>query len=179
MSTLTVASISGPASNSYIMDVASLAILRSAANDFRVTGIQTTGGTNMIDFNNSTNLCTLEARTRVVAAYSEPINMNNSMSGNTITWNLDASNNFFVNVPGSTTWTLGTPSNMVDGKSGIIMVALNGSSNMNFAGSTFVFKDGTAPSFSGSTLNILAYYVQTDPRNGNRRIVIIPTLNMG
>jgi hypothetical protein len=28
-------------------------------------------------------------------------------------------------------------------------------------------------------LNMLAYYVQTDPSNGSRRIVIVPTLNLG
>jgi hypothetical protein len=59
------------------------------------------------------------------------------------------------------------------------MVRLGSSSNLNFAGSTFIFGEATAPSFSGSTLNMLAYYVQTDPSNGSRRIVIVPTLNLG
>jgi hypothetical protein len=179
MSTLTVGSLSGPASSSYILDVAAGATLRSQNSRIRTLGLQDTGGTNMIAFDDGSDVITLEAKTAVTAAYSSPVNMNNSMSGNTITWNLNTGQNYYVNVPNSTTYTLGSPSNQHDGKSGIIMVRLNSSSNLNFAGSTFIFPEASAPSFSGNTLNMLAYYVQTNPADGNRRIVIVPTLNLG
>jgi len=179
MSTLTVGSLAGPSSASYILDIASGATLRSQNNPIRTVGLQDSGGTNMIAFDDASDLVTLEAKTRVIAAYAEPVNMNNSLSGSTITWNLNTGQNFYVNVPNSNTYTLGSPSNQHDGKSGIIMVRLGSSSNLNFAGSTYVFGEATAPSFSGNTLNMLAYYVQTDPSNGSRRIVIVPTLNLG
>jgi len=82
--------------------------------------------------------------------------------GATITADFAAANNFSVTLGGNR--TLGNPTNVVAGQSGIIKISQDGTGGRTLAyGSSWDFPAGTVPSLTttANAVDILAYYVDT------------------
>jgi hypothetical protein len=80
--------------------------------------------------------------------------------GATITADFDAANNFSVTLGGNR--TLGNPTNVVVGQSGIIKITQDATGSRTLAyGSSWDFSGGVAPTLTitANAVDILAYYV--------------------
>jgi uncharacterized YccA/Bax inhibitor family protein len=85
--------------------------------------------------------------------------------GATIAINLALANNFYVTLGGNR--TLGAPTNMVGGQSGIILVLQDGTGSRTLAyNSVFKFPGGTAPTLTtgANSVDLLAYHVESASR---------------
>jgi hypothetical protein len=85
--------------------------------------------------------------------------------GATIAINLALANNFYVTLGGNR--TLGAPTNMVGGQSGIILVLQDGTGSRTLAyNSVFKFPGGTAPTLTtgANAVDLLAYHVESASR---------------
>jgi hypothetical protein len=81
--------------------------------------------------------------------------------GATIAINLALANNFYVNLGGNR--TLGAPTNVVAGQSGVILVIQDGTGSRTLAyNSVFKFPGGTAPTLTttANAVDLLAYHVE-------------------
>jgi hypothetical protein len=85
--------------------------------------------------------------------------------GATIAINLALGNNFFVTLGGNR--TLGAPTNVVAGQSGVILVIQDGTGSRTLAyNSVFKFPGGTAPTLTtgANAVDLLAYHVESTTR---------------
>lgn len=84
----------------------------------------------------------------------------------TIAIDLSLGNNFSVTLAGNR--TLGDPTNVTPGQSGVIVVTQDGtgSRTLAYAGSKYKFAGGTAPTLTttASAVDVLAYYVESSTR---------------
>jgi len=84
----------------------------------------------------------------------------------TIAVDLSLGNNFSVTLAGNR--TLGDPTNVTPGQSGVIVVTQDGtgSRTLAYAGSKYKFAGGTAPTLTttASAVDVLAYYVESSTR---------------
>jgi hypothetical protein len=87
--------------------------------------------------------------------------------GATIAVDLSLGNNFSVTLGGNR--TLGDPSNVTAGQSGVIVVTQDGtgSRTLAYGGSKYKFAGGTAPTLTagaGGAVDVLAYYCESATR---------------
>lgn len=81
--------------------------------------------------------------------------------GATITPDFSSGNNFALTIGGNR--TLANPTNIAAGQSGVIVITNGGSHTLAF-GSYWKFKDGTAPTITVSSTDVLAYYCDSTTR---------------
>ena len=87
--------------------------------------------------------------------------------GATIAVDMSLGNNFSVTLGGSR--TLGDPSNVTAGQSGVIVVTQDGtgSRTLAYAGTKYKFAGGTAPTLTAgaaAAVDVLAYYCESATR---------------
>ena len=85
--------------------------------------------------------------------------------GATIAVDLSLGNNFTVTLAGNR--TLGAPTNVTAGQSGVIVVTQDGTGSRTLAyNSAYKFAGGTAPTLTttASAVDVLAYYVESSSR---------------
>lgn len=135
------------------------------------TGVSVTGtavaNTGVLSVNGSTGAITNVALTNAVQSFTvaQRGSVTALTDAATITSDFATANNFSVTLGGNR--TLGNPSNLVAGQSGIIVITQDGTGGKTLAyASNWKFAGGTAPvlSTAANAVDILAYYVESGTR---------------